>query len=180
MKVRTSIVTRTFGIAGREAGPFVRKWLPRRWKPRVLVYGLWDNETSDRTTHGSITRIIRIENFPSELFSWDYNPKDERGNQRINRIYKKCRDDALRWLYHLEDSGFISLCNGGFFGNGVAGVDSRFSFGKSLGSFNAIFIPAGPKTAIMVSCLTESSIGLKRVPPTTRNARWPRRRRRTA
>lgn len=73
-----SVVAKTFGLSGDDAAPFAAKWIPKKWKPRIVSNGLWDEDNSGDVHYGFHGRLIRLEAFPS--------------------AHKSIRDDVLRWL----------------------------------------------------------------------------------
>lgn len=154
-----SIVAKTFGPNCADAAPFVAKWIPKKWRPRIISDGLWDEGSSGGITHGNHARLVKLDNFPSQLYLIDIDACDARNWEHGRKIYKSMRDDVLRWLYQLEDTGLISRPqSGGSMGAGFGCWTSHYKAERTHGSFTATIIRLGLKSAILNLHLAESSM----------------------
>ena len=158
---KPSIVAKEFGPSGHDAQGFVRSHIPKKWKPEIVMSGMLERVISNGLCQGYHTRIIRLKNFPVKTLSLNADPRNPKAWELIKKQFKEIRDDALRWLYTLEDKRAISLRNGMSVGLGVGHFTSDYTAGRYCGSFTATFIGHGTKEATLIAQLREGAIEKK-------------------
>lgn len=153
-----SSVVRRFGTKGDDAPTFVAKWIPRDWKPQIVIYGLWDSNESRKHVQGQNIRVVKLNAFPSQVFAKAFRFQNARSRAIGKRIYKGLRDKVLRWLYKLEDAGEVrSFSSGGQMNKGVGCWTWHYKSGSTLGAYTATIIATGRNSAILHMHLSESS-----------------------